>query len=103
MQKKVKNFNENRTCHKTPMPIYARLLDIQSEVGELAKEYLKGSEYGTQEFELKDDFKEEYGDVLYALISLADEVGINAEECLDIAINKMKSRMKKNNSLGSGN
>ena len=103
MQNKVKNFNENRTCHSNPMPVYARLLDIQSEMGELAKEYLKGSKYGTQEFELKDDFKEEYGDVLYALISLADEVGINAEECLDTAINKMRERMKKSNSFGSGN
>ena len=103
MQNKVKNFNDNRTCHKTPMPIYARILDIQSEVGELAKEYLKGSKYGIQEFELKDDFKEEYGDVLYALISLAVEVGVDAEECLDIAINKLQSRMEKNNSMGSGN
>lgn len=102
MQNKVKNFNDNRTCHKTPMPIYARILDIESEVGELAKEYLKGSKYGTQEFELKDDFKEEYGDVLYALVSLAVEVGINAEECLDIAINKLKLRIEKNNSMGSG-
>ena len=41
------------------MPVYARLLDIESEVGELAKEYLKGSSYGTKEFEMTDDFKEE--------------------------------------------
>ncbi len=103
MQNKVKNFNANRTCHKEPMPIYARILDIASELGEVAKEYLKHSKYGTQKFELAQSFKEEYGDVLYALLSLADELEINSEECLNISLNKLKSRMEKNNSMGSKN
>ena len=30
---------------------YTRLLDIKSEIGELAKEYLKSSNYGTKTFE----------------------------------------------------
>ncbi|MBQ7797794.1 MAG: hypothetical protein IJ371_01575 [Clostridia bacterium] len=47
MQNKVKNFNDNRTCHKKPMPTFARILNIQSEMGELSKEYLKNSKYGT--------------------------------------------------------
>ena len=51
MQNKVKEFNEIRICHKESMPIYARLLDIESELGELSKEYLKGSSYGTKIFE----------------------------------------------------
>ena len=102
MQEKVKQFNDKRTCHKKPMPTYARILDIQSELGELAKEYLKSSKYGTQQFNLEEDFKEEYGDVLYALLSLANELGISSEECLDIALNKLQSRMEKKNSMGSG-
>ena len=103
MQEKVKEFNDNRTCHKKTMPVYARILDIQSELGELAKEYLKSSRYGTQQFDLKEDFKEEYGDVLYALLSLAGELGFSSEECLDIVLNKLQERMEKNNSMGSGN
>ena len=102
MQNKVKQFNDNRTCHKKPMPIHARILDIQSELGELAKEYLKCSKYGTQQFDLKEDFKEEYGDVLYALLSLANKLGISGEECLDIALGKLQSRMEKKNTFGSG-
>ena len=102
MQDKVKNFNDKRTCHKKPMPIYARILDIQSELGELAKEYLKNSKYGTEDFSLKTGFEEEYGDVLYALFSLANELGISSEECLDIALNKLQARMEKKNNLGSG-
>ena len=89
MQNKVKIFNDNMTCHKKSMPAFARILDIQSEMGELAKEYLKGSNYGTKDFILDSDFKEEYGDVLYALLSLANELEISSEECLNMSLVKM--------------
>lgn len=84
------------------MPIHARILDIQSELGELAKEYLKNSKYGTQNFDLTEDFKLEYGDVLYSLLSLGNEVGLNAEEELDKVLEKYKKRIIDKNSMGSG-
>lgn len=102
MQNKVKEFNKNKSCHRVPMPVYARILDIQSEMGELVKEYLKHSKYGTKEFELEEEFKMEFGDVLYSLLSLADELNINAEECLDRAIKKYQARIDKNKTMGSG-
>lgn len=102
MQKKVKEFNEKVNCHTEKMPVCARLLDIQSELGELAKEYLKISNYGTINFELTDDFKLEFGDVLYSLISLAGELDINAEECLDMVLSKYKKRIEAKKSMGSG-
>lgn len=102
MQNKVKQFNDKVTCHSKKMPVAGRILDIQSELGELAKEYLKNSNYDTKEFVLKEDFKEEFGDVLYALLSLANELEINSEECLDVVLNKLQSRIDKNNSMGSG-
>lgn len=102
MQKKVKEFNKNMPCHEKPMPIHARILDIQSELGELAKEYLKNSKYGTQNFDLTEDFKLEYGDVLYSLLSLGNEVGLNAEEELDKVLEKYKKRIIDKNSMGSG-
>ena len=37
MQKKVKDFNDNRGVHTRPMPVSARIMDINSELGELAK------------------------------------------------------------------
>ncbi len=101
MQQKVKNFNENKNSHKTQMPVSARLLDIESELGELAKEYLKSSKYGTKNFEASPDFKLEFGDVLYSLLSLANEVGIDAKICLDSAIDKYQKRIETSHSMGS--
>lgn len=101
MQNKVKEFNTQRNAQIKPMNVYARLLDINSEMGELAKEYLKHSDYGAGEFELEDEFKLELGDVLYSLLSLADELGINAEECLDKVISKYQKRLTKSSTMGS--
>lgn len=103
MQEKVKNFNQKKNCHLNPMPAHARILDIQSELGELAKEYLKNSKYGTENFKLTDDFEMEFGDCLYALLSLADELNIDAEKCLDKAISKYEERILKKISMGSEN
>lgn len=100
MQKKVTEFNKAKNCHIKPMPAYARLLDIESEIGELAKEYLKGSKYGTEDFKLHDDFIMEFGDVMYSMLSLAEELNINAEDALNKVIEKYKNRIKKG-SMGS--
>jgi hypothetical protein len=43
MQNKVSEFNSKRNCHLKPMPVAGRILDIESELGELGKEYLKCS------------------------------------------------------------
>ena len=101
MQNKVKRFNDEREYHRKQMPVFARIVDIQSELGELGKEYLKNSKYGTEKFDLVDDFKMEFGDCLYSLFSLANETGINAEECLDLALKKYKQRLKDKQSMGS--
>ena len=101
MQKKVNKFNKTRYAHKKPMPPHARLLDISSELGELEKEYLENSKYGTQEFKLSDEFEMEFGDTLYSLLSLADELNLDAEKCLDKALKKYNSRIAKNKSMGS--
>ena len=101
MQKLVEEFNKLKSAHQTKMPVSARLLDIQSELGELAKEYLKPTKYGTSNFEVTDDFKLEFGDVLYSLLSLAEETGVEAEECLKMVLAKYKARLEKNNKLGS--
>ena len=84
------------------MPVYARMLDVESEMGELAKEYLKATNYGANSFELTSNFKEEFGGVLYALISLDCELKIDCEESLELVLSKMSDRMKKNNAFGSG-
>lgn len=101
MQQKVKDFNDKKDYHKKPMPIYARLLDTQSEMGELAKEFLKNTNYGTKQFELSQDFLMEYGDVLYCVLSLANELNIDANKCLEMAICKYQKRLDKKQNIGS--
>ena len=103
MQNKVKTFNENRNSHLKPMPVSARLLDIQSEMGELSKEYLKSTKYGTSNFNLNTDFELEFGDILYSLLSLANELNINAEQCLDLVIKKYQDRLNNKKDMGSSN
>lgn len=103
MQNIVKEFNQKRNCHIEPMPAYARILDIQSEMGELSKEYLKCSDYGTSNFQINDEFILEYGDVLYSLLSLGEELNIDSKEALQKVINKYQARIDKNKSMGSGN
>ena len=101
MQKKVKDFNDKMNCHKEPMPTYARLMDIQSEMGELVKEYLKGSKYGTLPFTMHSDFELEFGDTLYSMLCLANETGIDAEKSLDRVLTKYKKRIEENGTMGS--
>ena len=103
MQNLVKDFNENKMCHREKMPESARVLDVQSELGELSKEILKATKYGTKEFVVTEDFEMEYGDVLYSLLSLAVETGIDSEECLKKVLKKYQNRIDSRNSMGSGN
>lgn len=102
MQNKINTFNNTNSKYITPCPVHTRLIDIISEMGELSKEYIKSTNYGNSQFVLTDSFKEEYGDVLYSMLSLASELGINSDECIDTVLEKMKNRIAKHNNIGSG-
>lgn len=104
MQYIVKNFNDSISdIHKKPISISSRLLDIESELGELSKEFLKATKYGTQTFEKTKDFELEFGDVLYSILSLANETQINAEKALSLVLEKYQKRLIKNNDIGNKN
>lgn len=96
MQNKVLEFNKNMD----KMSVYARSLDIVSEVGELGKEVLKGTNYGKSDFVKSDDFEMELGDVMYSILSLANECEVDASACLDKVLEKYKKRLNKG-SMGS--
>ena len=102
LQKLVKDFNDEKNCHTEPMPVAARLLDIQSELGELSKEILKNTNYGKNDFYVSNDFIMEFGDTLYSLICLANETNINMEKALDDALLKYKKRFEQKGNAGSG-
>lgn len=102
MQKLVQKFNEEKMCHKEKMTVEARMLDITSESGELAKEVLKSTNYVTKEFVVTEDFEMELGDVLYSLLSLAIETNVDAESCLKKVLKKYESRITNAGNMGSG-
>lgn len=102
MQKTVKDFNDSKSVHTKPMPVSARIMDINSEMGELAKEYLKATNYGTKDFEITNDFVMEYGDVLYSMLSLANEVNIDASTAINMVLDKYQNRINNKKDMGSG-
>lgn len=54
----------------------ARMLDLSSEVGELAKEVLKSTAYGTRPFTPTASLEEELGDCLFSLLCLSQCLGL---------------------------
>lgn len=95
---KVLNFiNKTGYTSSTEM----RLLDIASEVGEVAKEVLKSSSYGKTDFSITESFIEELGDLYFSLLCLAAENQIDLSKELDKILAKYNRRIEERNSMGS--
>jgi len=99
IQQKIKEFCKK---HDLEHPPEHRLLDTMSELGEVAKEILKMSDYGKKQLEFKKEIKSELGDVLYSLITVANFFNIDLEEALEIVIKKYEKRLEKEG-IGSEN
>ncbi|SNR59456.1 MazG nucleotide pyrophosphohydrolase domain-containing protein [Halorubrum vacuolatum] len=87
--------------HGLDCPLAHRVLDLESEVGELAKEVLVSTDYGDR----PDDAAiavDELGDALFALLALAESAGVDAEEALDVALGKYRQRLDESGDAGSG-
>ena len=83
-------------------PVHARTLDLTSEVGELAKEALKGTEYGREEFNPPRGWENELGDVFFSLLCLANSTGVELETALEGALRKYRGRCEDGSDAGSG-
>lgn len=89
--------------HGIEAPVQARLLDPSSEVGELAKEALKATDYGRRPFEEPPDgWEDEMGDVLFSLVCLANSTGVDLEVALQRALDKYEARLRRGADAGSG-
>ncbi len=99
IQEKVKKF-----CDKNGLesrPIYL-LLDLVSEVGELAKEILKTTSYGSKDINMKtSEIREEMGDIFFSLINLSNCFDLDLEKSLDHVLSKYKKRIKDHGDPGS--
>jgi NTP pyrophosphatase (non-canonical NTP hydrolase) len=99
IQKKVQDFCQQNGLES---PVEHRVLDTLSELGEVAKEVLKMTNYGRQPLAYREELKEELGDVLYSLITVANTFGIDLEEAVETVLQKYEKRLRKG-SAGSEN
>lgn len=107
IQQRVKKFCQKNDLNSS---VEDCLLDLMSELGEVAKEILKTTNYGRkanssgfrnynrQPSQAKKNYrriKTELGDVFYSLVTVANSLEINLEEALDIALEKYQKRLLK--------
>lgn len=87
--------------HDLAAPPAFRLLDLVSEVGELAKAAATSTGYGADPdaVALPED---EVGDALFALLALADRQGVDAGTALRTAVEKYERRLAEGGDPGSG-
>jgi NTP pyrophosphatase (non-canonical NTP hydrolase) len=97
-QRRVAGFVDD---HDLEAPPAYRVLDLASEIGELAKDANESTAYGAspEDVEISSD---EIGDVLFALLALAADLDIDADEALEEALEKYGERLEESGSPGSG-
>ena len=88
--------------HQLESPVEARVLDLVSEVGEVAKEVLKAGEYGRQPFQPTEAWSEELADAFFALICIANSTNVNLDTALIEALDKYTQRLALKGEAGSG-
>jgi NTP pyrophosphatase (non-canonical NTP hydrolase) len=80
---------------------HIRLLDIQAELGELAKEYLILTDYGHKDFQTNENWELELGDIYFSLLCLANTTGVGLEEALQKVVVKYQKRFNSAGTIGS--
>jgi NTP pyrophosphatase (non-canonical NTP hydrolase) len=98
IQKSVKEFVEKHNLNASPE---FRIVCMTEDLGELAKEILKSTGYGRHDFQVTGGFHEETGDVLFALVCIANAGGTDLEKSLQNTMAKMISRIKEKGHPGS--
>ena len=99
LQRVVREFTEKAGI-EAALP--SRLLDLTSEVGELAKELLCGTAYGKQEFKPTAGWSDELGDVAFVLFVLAAQSGVDLETATQRSMAKYKMRLGRSGTADSG-
>jgi len=87
--------------HKLEAGVEIRLLDLLSELGEVAKEVLKGNQYGTSPLVQTPAWEEELADVFFALVCLANSTGVDLDRGLQTVLEKYALRAQVKGHPGS--
>jgi NTP pyrophosphatase (non-canonical NTP hydrolase) len=98
-QKNVAEFVNKRQLEAS---MEVRLIDLLSEMGEVAKEALKGSAYGKADFDQTPAWAEELGDVFFSLVCLANSTGVDLEKALEDVLVKYEMRLNERENAEPG-
>lgn len=99
MQKRVEQFVEH---HNLQYPELVRYADLVSEIGELGKELVRGTDYGKHPLTGGDGIAEELGDCMFSLLALCSALGVDAQKALSDAMDKYDARIRTRSSADSG-
>ena len=97
-QRRVAEFVE---AHDMETTAEFRLLDLLSELGELAKNVTESTDYGANPGAAAIE-EDELGDALFCLLALAESQGYDASEALDTALEKYEDRIADTGDASSG-
>jgi len=90
LQLMVAEFSEKTDSKLSPQ---YRALDLCSETGELAQEILRETKYGKQAItSVSEKTKMEFGDSLFSLMCMANEIGVDADEVLAATLERYAQR-----------
>ncbi len=98
LQEEVLKFTQKYNLNGSPE---IRYIDLTSEVGELGKELLIGSDYGGKKFEKTSNIDSELGDTLFSLICLSNELNVDLDSAIEKVITKYENRFDKAGTVGS--
>ena len=98
LQRRVARFMHR---HRLQYDGITHMLDLVSEVGELAKTVVEGSDYGRREVACGSRLADELGDTLYSLLALATVLDLDAGEALVDALDKYEGRIIERGRPGS--
>lgn len=97
-QRRVAEFVKT---HEMETTAEFRLLDLLSELGELAKNVNESTGYGSNPDAAAIE-EDELGDALFCLLALADSQDYDASDALDTALEKYEDRIAEKGDASSG-
>ncbi|MDD4049582.1 MAG: MazG nucleotide pyrophosphohydrolase domain-containing protein [Candidatus ainarchaeum sp.] len=98
IQEKINKFCKDKNLDST---LEIKVLDLVSEVGEVSKEIIKGTDYGKKDFKITENTKSEIGDVLFSLITIANQLDVDLEIALEKVLEKYQKRFEVKKGIGS--
>lgn len=86
LQQYVAETADRLGLHATPATL---LLDLQARVGALADEVVRATQHGRRPFRPTPEWETLLGDLTFAVVTLADQTGVETERAVRIAADRM--------------